>query len=84
MRHQPGYVSANIHQSLDGTHVVNYAQWRSQADFATMLHNPQARAHMRRAAELAQVEGHLYHVVSSDEGAAPSEPLAVGDAAGCR
>ncbi len=28
MCHQPGYVSANIHRSLDGTKVVNYAQWR--------------------------------------------------------
>ena len=25
MRHRPGFVSANIHASLDGTHVVNYA-----------------------------------------------------------
>jgi hypothetical protein len=27
MRHIPGFVSANIHRSLDGTKVVNYAQW---------------------------------------------------------
>ena len=67
MCHQPGYVSANIHTSLDGTHVVNYAQWRSQADFEAMLHNPEAQAHMGRAAELAQVEPHLYQVVYSDE-----------------
>jgi quinol monooxygenase YgiN len=33
MRNQPGYISANIHKSLDGTRVTNYAQWRSQADF---------------------------------------------------
>lgn len=25
MCHQPGYVSANIHRSLDGSKVVNYA-----------------------------------------------------------
>ena len=24
---QPGYVSANIHRSLDGTRVTNYVQW---------------------------------------------------------
>src|SRR5215208_1353637 len=28
MRKQPGFVSANIHRSLDGTRVTNYAQWR--------------------------------------------------------
>src|SRR5919197_6696858 len=68
MCHQPGYVSATIHQSLDSTHVVNYAQWRSQADFEAMLHNVQAQEHMRRAAQLARVEPHLYQVVYSDEG----------------
>ncbi len=31
MKYQPGYVSANIHKSLDGTRVTNYAQWRSAA-----------------------------------------------------
>lgn len=30
MRHRPGFISANIHASLDGTRVVNYAQWRSR------------------------------------------------------
>ena len=29
IRHLPGFVSANIHASLDGTKVVNYAQWES-------------------------------------------------------
>ena len=67
MKHQPGYVSANIHRSLDGTHVVNYAQWRSQADFDAHAPEPDAQGHMRGAFELADVEGHLYEVVCSDE-----------------
>jgi hypothetical protein len=46
--------------------VVNYAQWRSQADFEAMLQNREAQAHMGRAAELARVEPHLYAVVYSD------------------
>ncbi|PSQ96647.1 MAG: antibiotic biosynthesis monooxygenase [Bacteroidetes bacterium SW_9_63_38] len=29
MQHLPGFVSANIHVSHDGTRVVNYAQWAS-------------------------------------------------------
>jgi quinol monooxygenase YgiN len=36
MRQQPGFVAANIHRSLDGSHVVNYAQWRSIEDFDAM------------------------------------------------
>lgn len=45
MQHLPGFISASIHRSLDGARVINYAQWRSQADFAAMRENPQARPH---------------------------------------
>jgi len=27
----PAFISSNIHKSLDGTQVVNYAQWESEA-----------------------------------------------------
>ncbi|HZE40167.1 MAG TPA: antibiotic biosynthesis monooxygenase family protein [Stackebrandtia sp.] len=65
MRHLPGFVSANIHASTDGTRVVNYAQWRSTDDFQTMLDNPDAQVHMRQASALAdRVEPHLHTVES--------------------
>ena len=68
----PGVISANIHKSLDGTHVVNYAQWRSQKDYETMLVSPDATPHLRRAAEIAtSFEPLLYEVISVDE--APHE-----------
>jgi heme-degrading monooxygenase HmoA len=63
MSKQPGYVAANIHRSLDGTKVANYAQWRSRDDFQAMTTNPEAAAHMRRAADLAEFEPGLYEVV---------------------
>jgi len=31
MKHLPGFISANIHKSFDGTRVVNYAQWNSRS-----------------------------------------------------
>jgi heme-degrading monooxygenase HmoA len=46
VRHLPGFVSANIHKSVDGTRVVNYAQWRSREDFEAMLRNSEASTHM--------------------------------------
>lgn len=67
MRRQPGFVSANIHRSLDGRHVTNYAQWESEAAFRSMLANAEARAHMGRASAIARVEGYLYQVVSTHE-----------------
>jgi heme-degrading monooxygenase HmoA len=64
MRNLPGFVSANIHRSLDGQHVANYAQWRSEADFRAMLANPEAQEHMRRSVEMARAEPVLYKVAS--------------------
>lgn len=63
----PGYVSANIHKSLDGRHVANYAQWRSRDDFEAMLRDPEAGAHMRRAADIASFAPVLYDVVYTHE-----------------
>ena len=44
MRHLPGFVSANVHRSLDGMKVVNYAQWENQEAFTAMLQNPGGQA----------------------------------------
>ncbi len=64
----PGFISANIHKSLDGTHVVNYAQWRSQEDFQAMLADPDVIPHLRQAAGVAtSVEPLLYEVISVEE-----------------
>lgn len=63
MRKQPGYLSAAIHKSVDGTRVTNYAQWRSREDFEAIGKNPEVAVHMRAAAQLAtSFEPHLYEV----------------------
>jgi len=68
MNGMPGFVSANLHESLDGTKVVNYAQWRSKEDFEAMFQNPEAAAHMGEAAKIAEkFEPHLYEVSFVDE-----------------
>jgi quinol monooxygenase YgiN len=64
MRHLDGFVSASIHRSLDGTRVVNYAQWRSKEAFEAMLQNNEARRHMAKALELSKPEPHLYSIAS--------------------
>jgi quinol monooxygenase YgiN len=65
MQHVPGFVSANIHLSTDGTRVVNYAQWDSADAFQAMLTNPAAREHMDKCAALAtSFDPHLYTVES--------------------
>lgn len=68
MNSMPGYVSANIHRSLDGTKVVNYAQWESREAFEAMLKNSEAAPHMGEAYELADsIEPQLYEVLFVDE-----------------
>ncbi|WP_243788489.1 antibiotic biosynthesis monooxygenase [Saccharopolyspora gloriosae] len=59
----PGFVSASIHASTDGTKVVNYAQWSDAEAFQAMLANPVAQPHMNAAAEVAEsFDPHLYTV----------------------
>ena len=41
VRHRPGFLSASFHASHDGHRVINYAQWRSEADFRDFTADPQ-------------------------------------------
>ena len=70
MKKLPGFMSASIHRSLDGTKVVNYAQWRSKNDFDAMRLNPAARPHMEAIAAIATFDPILCEV---------SESLTVGE-----
>lgn len=62
MRYIPGFISANIHRSLDGVRVVNYAQWKSKEAFENMLKNSEAQKHMNEALSVSSSEPHLYQV----------------------
>jgi quinol monooxygenase YgiN len=63
MQYVPGFISANIHKSLDGTKVTNYAQWESKEALLAMFQNPQAIAHMREVEALARRDGAIYEVI---------------------
>src|SRR5215213_4249069 len=60
MRNKQGFISANIHRSLDGARVTNYAQWQSREAFEAMLGDQEAAEHMGEAARIAEsFEPHL-------------------------
>lgn len=62
----PGFISANIHKSLDGVRVTNYAQWESPAALQAMLQNPEANAHIQKCSAIAEhIDFHLYTVEHS-------------------
>ncbi len=67
MNIQEGFISANIHKSLDGTRVVNYAQWASRDAFEKMLKNPKVIVHMNDILNIAKFDGGLYDVVFTEE-----------------
>ena len=62
MHKLPGFISANVHKSLDGKWVTNYAQWRSVEDFRGIFQNPAALSHMPAIGKIAKSEPVLYQV----------------------
>lgn len=64
IRHLPGFISANVHRSLDGTKVVNHAQWESQEAFDTMRHSQEAAARLRELGQIGAPDPVVCEVVS--------------------
>ncbi len=44
VHHRPGFLSASYHLSLDGTQVVNYAQWTSEQAWRDFNADPESHA----------------------------------------
>lgn len=49
VRHAPGFVSASLHRSTDGTKVTMVAQWRSIDDYQAMREDPAALPYLQEA-----------------------------------
>jgi heme-degrading monooxygenase HmoA len=63
---EPGMIGASLHRSKDGTRVVNYAQWRSEADFDSFVKKYREQMDARRPLA-SRVDPHLYEVVYLSE-----------------
>src|SRR5262245_22323378 len=61
----PGFVSATIHSSDDGTRVANYAQWRRREDLEAALASPRFQQHIEPIMAIAKPDAHVYDVVDS-------------------
>jgi len=53
LRHVPGFVSANFHVNLDGTEVVNYAQWQNRDAILAARDNPEVAARISEGGKIA-------------------------------
>lgn len=65
VKHQPGFISASIHKSFDGVRVMNYAQWQSQSDYRTFVHNSEVQAVGKKLSEFQMLDSHVFEVVIS-------------------
>ena len=63
IRRAPGFVSASLHRSTDGTKVTMYAQWRSIAHYQAMRQDPGPRPFLQEALTIAKFEPGVYEVV---------------------
>jgi len=67
MAKQPGFISVNLHRSTDGSHIVNYIQWRDRKHLEAAHHAPEFRNKWPRFGELVEdVEPCLYEVVLTE------------------
>jgi quinol monooxygenase YgiN len=61
--HAPGFISATLHGSVDGTKVTMYAEWRSAEDYEAMRANPGPAPFLAEALTTARFEPAMYKVV---------------------
>ena len=59
----PGWISASIHKSADGTRVVNYAQAESMEAQERIVASLRANGFLERNKKLAEAHPGLYEVV---------------------
>ena len=70
MASQPGFVSISLHRSEDGSHIVNYVQWKSRQQLEAAHHAPEFRKIWPKFGELvSEAEPCLYEVVHSEAAA---------------
>ena len=62
-RRVPGWLSASVHRSYDGTRVVNYVQFESHEAAQAVLKHLAAGGYLKRNTELATVAPGQYEVV---------------------
>ncbi len=65
VRHAPGFISARLHRSLDGTKVTMYAQWRTMADYEAMRADPAPLPYLQQALSIARFEPGMYELVTT-------------------
>jgi quinol monooxygenase YgiN len=64
LQRQPGFVTMNLHTSIDGDRIAVYAQWASRETLEAAISDPAAIAAHDRMAKIGSSDGSLYTVES--------------------
>ena len=76
-RAMPGFISASVHRSTDGTRVINYLQWETREHLAALQRSPEFEAIARRFAGVIEFEPHKCDVAHvAERGEEASRPVA--------
>jgi quinol monooxygenase YgiN len=65
VRHAPGFISATLHRSLDGSKVTMYARWQTVEDYQAMRADPTPAPYLKEALQMAAFEPGMYEVVET-------------------
>jgi len=66
VRDVPGFISAALHRSVDGTKVTMYSQWKSAEHYQhyqSMRSNPASSSYVDQALAIAKFDPGMYEVV---------------------
>ena len=66
MARQPGFISIQLHRSLDGRRIINYVQWKNLDLLHAAHESPEFRKEWTRFDHLTdQIDPHLYEMTHS-------------------
>lgn len=61
VKQQPGFISSSLHKSIDGTKVINYAQWESPEFFKASISGEKRSLEPKIFQQLSP-DGHMYEI----------------------
>jgi heme-degrading monooxygenase HmoA len=63
----PGFISANVHRSFEGTRIVSYAQWNTKEDYQAVYTNSDVKPILDEIKKTSKFSWNLYDVVYTSD-----------------
>jgi len=63
----PGFISANVHRSFEGTRIVSYAQWNTKEAYQAVYTNSDAKSILDEIKKISKFSWNLYEVVYTSD-----------------